>query len=200
MPTYLLIRFSTKHIIPLSAILPLSLWKLYLHDDYVYDYDLVNATSEKVISMINCYFLNRSLAGAAPLKELRIKLRVRGITDQFDSASIRAVIELGSIKYPRVLENLGKRAGVRMSVHQRKDTYISTEQDVIDVVDELVLYDPQAGADGEIGGTGERECDGGVPITAPSKEGEGLLFKHLDGEHSPPYPCQLMAPSTLPTI
>jgi len=44
-------------------------------------------------------------------------------------------------------------------------------------------------ADGEIGGTGERERDGGVPITAPSKEGEGLLFKHLDGEHSPPYPC-----------
>ncbi|KAK3354085.1 hypothetical protein B0T25DRAFT_545965 [Lasiosphaeria hispida] len=162
-PIYLLLGFSAEHRTPLSSILPPSLRKLYLRDDHVYDDDLVGATSEDVVSMISSYLLDRSSTGVTvPLQELRIKLRGRGITDRFDNACIKAVAELASAENLRVLESLGRRVGVKVTIHRRKNTYISTEQDVIDVVDELVLYDPHAALDGKIFGTGEgeREIEG----------------------------------------
>jgi len=33
---------------------------------------------------------------------------------------------------------------VKVTVHHRKETYISTEQEVIDVVEEVVILDPEA--------------------------------------------------------
>jgi len=163
-PIYLLLGFSAEQRTPLSSILPPSIRKLYLRDDHVYDEDLVAATAEDVVSMISEYFVDRSSTGvtAPPLQELRIKLRGRGIMDRFDNKCIKAVAEPASTEYLRVLESLGRRAGAKVTIHQRKDTYVSTEGDVIDVVDELVLHDPHAGLDTEVGGTGEggREAEG----------------------------------------
>jgi len=66
--------------------------------------------------MIDSYFLDRSWTGAAPLRELPINLRSRGITERFDSACIEAFVGLGSAEYLRMLESLGKRADVKMTV------------------------------------------------------------------------------------
>jgi hypothetical protein len=141
-PMYLLLGFSPERV-QLKDVLPLSLRKLYFRDDHVYDDDLVDGTPEKLISALESYFFDRSLTETPPLQELRIKLRGRGMQDRFDRACIEAVVELGESPYLRTLEKLGRRSGVKVTVHQRKDTYISAEQDVIDEADELVLYDPR---------------------------------------------------------
>ncbi|KAK0752896.1 hypothetical protein B0T18DRAFT_395579 [Schizothecium vesticola] len=160
-PTYLLLGFSAEHRTPLSTILPPSLRKLYLRDDHVYDDDLAGATPEDVVSMISSYFLDRSSTGVTgPLQELRIKLRGRGITDRFDNAHIKAIAELASPQYLRVLERLGRKAGVKMTIHRTKTTYMLAEHDVVDGVDEWVLYDPHTALGAEISETGELEGGG----------------------------------------
>ncbi|KAK3347300.1 hypothetical protein B0T25DRAFT_461066 [Lasiosphaeria hispida] len=140
-PAYLLLGFCPERV-QLNDVLPLSLQKLYLRDDHVYDDDLVDAAPEDLISALESYFFDRSSAGTPPLQEVRIKLRSHGIEDRFDRACIEAV-ELGKSQYLETLVKIGRRSRIKVTVHRRKHTYLTVGQEVVDEVDELVLCDPQ---------------------------------------------------------
>lgn len=155
-PMYLLLGFGSERV-QLENVLPPSLQRLYLRDDHVYDDDLEGSTPEELILVLDSYFFARSSAKSPLLKELRVKFRSRGIQDRFDRARIEAVAELGEPQYLKTLEELGRQSGVKVTVSQRKDTFISAEQDVIDEVDELVLYDPQVDHSTEMTDQGEQE-------------------------------------------
>ncbi|RYP12363.1 hypothetical protein DL767_011327 [Monosporascus sp. MG133] len=148
-PMYILLG-RDPHITKLRDVLPPSLRKLYLRDDHVYEVDLDNCEPERVIGLLRDYLLGHehgNMAESPLLEKLRIKLR-RGSWASDDD--LWALMEMS------------EEAGVYCTVHLRKSSFLSTEDEVIDEIEELIIYDPFA-ANSESGAEETLIGDTGYP-------------------------------------
>lgn len=126
-PMYILFG-RYPHIVKLRDVLPPRLRKLHLRDDHIYDVDLDNCDSERVVELLRDYLLGHHHVDAAeklPLEELRINLR--GLHSRFDA---------------QALEIISQEAGIKCTMHLRQRSFMSTQGRCVDVVEELTIYDP----------------------------------------------------------
>ncbi|KAK3300364.1 uncharacterized protein B0H64DRAFT_448562 [Chaetomium fimeti] len=125
--------------------LPPGLRKLYLRDDLVYGDDWGTYVPEVLISALKSYLLEHGSGDEGlSLQELRVKLRDARPMDIFGRKEIQSGQGLDERHPLEQLAGASRQAGVRCTIHFRdlKKTFVSTKDECIDRVDELVLYDP----------------------------------------------------------
>lgn len=155
-PMYLILGRS-PHQTRLQDVLPPSLKKLYLRDDYVFDEDLNNCEPAVVLPILESYIVEKDTNNTFLLQELRIKLRLREFDSQSDDnlPGIKGIF--GFIDQPNLarFETMGRRAGVKCTIHLRASSSIVIDKGCVDEVNELVMYDPNVTEDGN--GTERKE-------------------------------------------
>jgi hypothetical protein len=124
--------------IKLGDLCPVGLEVLTLRDDYVSDDDLEGCTPEVVVPALEGF-----VGECRGLEEMRLKLRLRGSGQGGrDGPGISAVYGFLMGQNLRALEEMGKKAGVKVVVYMRESSDLSAEKGCVDVLNGLVLFDP----------------------------------------------------------
>jgi len=148
-PMLILFNDRTKET-KLQDLLPPSLKKLTLRDDYINDHDLLNCTPSLVIPALESYLLEQDPFNPLSLYELCINLRIRDFHTSIrrNKLGLKGVHRFTHRHWG--LERICKQAAVRCVLHVRRRSVLLPGRDCVDIMDETVVYDPSI-ADGNGG-------------------------------------------------
>ncbi|KAK4443782.1 hypothetical protein QBC34DRAFT_385986 [Podospora aff. communis PSN243] len=133
----------------LGEVLPVGLKVLTLRDDYVFDEDLEGCAPGVVIPA-----LEEFLRECEELEEVRLMLRLRGFGQGGrDGPGITGVYSFLVGGNLRALEKMGRKAGVKVVVYMRESSELSAERGCVDLLNELVLFDPNDPGSSDDGGS-----------------------------------------------
>jgi hypothetical protein len=143
-PIQVLVGLYPHHVKLREILLP-GLEKLYLRDDYPPEWREGDRSTEGLIEDLRSYLLEPAPSHEVlSLQEVRLKLRdwcLRGYFRQ----------ELDEQHPLRRLENIVRQAKVKCTIHTRNwaETIMSAERECMDMVDEVVVYDPSSVCPGD---------------------------------------------------
>jgi len=129
--------------VKLEEILPPTLKKIYLRDDYILETDLHRSVPAEILGKLRIYLLFKKDSGNK-LNELRLVLRGRGVNDKKEPKKkcLQQLAALRGVEGLRTFERIGREGDTRITVQFRLKSKLTKSGVCLDTVKQTVAFNP----------------------------------------------------------